>query len=139
MSRSLDQSAVDDLHVDGQSAVERLDTRLTHRCRGVAVPGARPVDIDPGANGVDPALELGVVGLAEAFAEAGGDLAAPMSRRALAYQPDVESYHGAAFLGDHLGAHLVGHTGGHEQLDVDVLAGNGSHDCDLGVGKTFGR
>ena len=90
-------------------------------------------------NGVDPALKLGVVGLTEAFPEAGGDAAAPGARCGLAHQADVESDHGAALLGDHLGAHLVGDTGGDEQLDVDVLAGLGPHDRDLRIGKPLWR
>ena len=64
--------------------------------------------------------------------------AAPVARCALAHQADVQSDHGAALLGHHLGAHLVGHAGGDEQLDVDVLAGLGPHDRDLRIGKPLG-
>src|SRR5258708_5185958 len=137
-SRSLDRRALDDLHVHGQPAVERLDARLAHRGGGVAVPRAWAVCVvsggDTGPNGVNPALELSVVGLSEAFPEAGGDLATPVARRTLAQESDIEPDHGAALFGNHLGAHLVGHTGRDEQLNVDVLTGRGSHDGDLGGG-----
>ena len=93
------------------------------------MPVSAPVDR------VDPALELGVVGLPEAFPEAGGDAATPAARCDLAHQADVESDHRAALLGHHFGAYLVGHTGGDEQLDVDVLTGRGPHDRDLGIGE----
>ena len=83
---------------------------------------------------VDPALELGVVGLPEPFPEAGGDRGRPSVPGAdLAHQTDVEADHRAALLADDLGAHLVGDAGGDEQLDVDVPAGRGPQDRDLRV------
>ena len=86
-------------------------------------------------HGIDPTLELRVVGLAEPFAEARRDVAAPGAWHALADQSDVQADHRAAPLGDDLGADFVGHPRGDEQLHVHVLARRGSHDRDLGVAE----
>ena len=108
---------------------ERLDAGLTDRGGGVAVPRAGAVGVVPGArppDRVDPALELGVVGLAEALPEAGGDLPAPVPAvRSCAAGPTSRPIMALPFSADHLGAHLVGDAGGDEQLDVDVPARRG--------------
>src|SRR5688500_6609549 len=130
MSGSRNRRAVDHLDLDWQPTVERLDAGFAYRGGGIAVPSARPVDVDSGMHGVDPALELGVVGLSEPLPEPGGDVAAPMAGCTLANQPDIESDHGTALFGHDLGAHLIGHPGRDEQFDVHVLAGRGAHDRD---------
>ena len=102
------------------------------------MPGPRII-AGPEADGVDPALQLDVVGQSESFPEARGDPAAPTPGAILRTSPTSSPIMALPFSADHLGAHLVGDTGGDEELDVDVLAGLGPQDRDLGVGKPLWR
>ena len=100
------------------SGPDGLDSGFAHGHGGVAVPGARAVD---GAllGGIDPALQLDLVGLTEALDEAGGDLAAPTTVGALDLQILIKPDDGAAGLADHLGADLVRDAGPDEDLVGD--------------------
>src|SRR5690606_22465500 len=106
---------------------------------GVTVPGGRTVDVGAGPHRVDPALDFGVVRAAEALPEAGGDQTAPRAGCTLADEPDVQADHRAAAFADHLGADLIGDTGGHEQFHVHVPPGDGAQDRDLRVDDPFWR
>src|SRR5581483_12451476 len=100
-------------HRRALAALERPDARLGHGGRGQPVVGGRAGAALAGGDGVDPGLELGVVGRAEPLAPVGRDGAAPV-----AVLPDDDGARvgerDRAGFADHLAAHVVAVAGVHE-------------------------
>src|SRR2546430_3431033 len=117
--------------IDALTGLQRADTRFADRRGGVTVPRRRAVDVYAGPDGVDPPLDLDVVGSPEPFPEARRDPAAPETGSGLAHEPDVQTDGGAAEFAHDLGAHLIGDARGDEDSDVDVPPAARPQDRDL--------
>ena len=114
---AVEGGAFDEFDLDADALGPGADARLGDHGDGVPVPGAGSGDL-AAAGGVDPCLDLTVVGVLEALDVARGDRAAPASARVDEHVVSLADA-GRAVLADGLGLDLVAVAGGEEDLDVD--------------------